>query len=267
MTNPVLTFINNANARRAPSAPLESQPRGTNSDPVQSYAELSTKDISTKYLSGLPVYKLGIDSDDSKVIQPAVTIDGKHAVLVVRDAPDTSTQLTSESIKQARDMVPRSPVGKIKFITDDFILENIGETEEERITPSYNMRGAVINTTAENGKKPRIFSYAGKLLINNIDGSAFAHMVDAWDKYLRATACVIDVNGTYKSKPTPLVVELHYRDQVRRGYLLSVQYSQNAMYDNYASFSFTMFVTELYAKKAAKQKSVKSTSNINASVR
>ena len=55
---------------------------------------------------------------------------------------------------------------------------------------------------------------------------------------------------------TPLVVEMHYRDQVRRGYLMSVQYSVNAFFESYVTFSFSMFVTELYSKKPAQKKSL-----------
>lgn len=185
------------------------------------------------------------------VIQSAKVIDGKHAVLVVREAPDSSSQVASEYVKQAENNVPRSPLGRIVFVSDDFILATISETEEERVTPSYNMRGAVVSTSAEDGLRPRIFAYAGTLLRNAIDGSSFANMMSAWDKYLRVTACVIDTVGSYRSRRIPLVVELHYRDQVRRGYPINIRYSQNSSTDASVSFSFSMFIVESYAKERA----------------
>jgi len=193
--------------------------------------------------------------------QRVVTIrDNAHAVLMVRQAPDTSETDASavKSRQQARNETARTPLGRIEFITDDFILETVTEQQTERMTPSYNMRGALILTSGTSGREPRIYTYAGKLIdsavtpgVGNENRRPLAEMMQAWETKLRATSNVVSVDGNYQTRPTPFVVELKYTDQIRRGYLLSISYSVNSAAPSIIEFNFQMFITEQFSTSPA----------------
>jgi len=220
----------------------------------------------------------GIRTNGASSLDPDQKIvkihDNSHAVLMVRQAPDTS-EIDPSAVKsrqQARNETTRTPLGRIEFITDDFILETVNEQQSERMTPSYNMRGALILTSGTSGRSPRIYTYAGKLIDSNVTPGAgnenrrpLAEMLQAWETKLRATANIIAVDGNYRTRPTPFIVELKYLDQIRRGYLLSISYTMNSYSPSTIDFNFQLFITEQFsvvnisAKAASESSETKST--------
>lgn len=209
-------------------------------------------------------FDLAVDKEQPTVVNPINTLDGQHAVLLIREAPDTSYQswFTHESglnnsiravndtsfPKEAKDGQFRAPAGVIKFATDDFLLQSVQEQDSERVAPSYTLRGVVIRTSSKFGRTPRIYGYTGTLISNDVEKSSMLRMLAAWDQYLRATSCIVDVNGNFSSRGTPLVAELLYRDQVRRGYLMSMQLSVSASFENTVALSLQLFVTEAFSR-------------------
>lgn len=169
--------------------------------------------------------------------------DHSHAVLVVREAPRLGSKLTGSKdplrdFLEATNLKHREPTGKIVFATDHFIVDFYQEADSERYTPVYNFGTAIVQTNARSGRQPRMYQYGGQLLSNDIEGSAFSAWQVAWDRWLRVTR---NVTGSNR-QALPYFIELTYRDQVRRGYLISMNQGAQSLIPGQASFSFTMFV-------------------------
>lgn len=170
--------------------------------------------------------------------------DHSSAVLVVREAPRLGTRLTQGGRDPIRrhlesiNLQSRRPTGKIVFATDQFLLDNLQEGDAERYTPVYNFGTAVVQTSPESGRQPRVYQYAGSLLMSEVEGSDFLKWQVAWDEYLRATRNV--VGGARRS--LPYVVELSFRDQLRRGYLISMSQGTNSLLPGQGTLAFSMFV-------------------------
>lgn len=170
--------------------------------------------------------------------------DYNHAVLVVREAPLTGAVLTGAGAEirrylEAVNQRPRDPLGRIVFATDQFVVDFAQEADAERYTPIYNFGTPVIQTNSTSGRQPRLYQYGGQLLANDIEGSSFVAWQDSWDYWLRVTRNVTGVDR----HSLPFVAELTYRDQRRRGYLVSMHASAQSLIPGQNSFSFTMFVT------------------------
>jgi len=194
--------------------------------------------------------QIKVDKSTDVVVDPVQFPDNQHAVLLVRQAPDTSTtdQKLIDRVTEAGNSTARSPVGIIKYATDDFILNSIEEKDTERFVPAHMLRGSVIRTSDKSGREARIYGYTGTLVSNDVEKYSLIRMMVSWDAYLRATACIIDVTGNFRTRGVPLIVELMYHDQMRRGYLLSVQFSLSSAVPAAVSFSFQMYVTEAYSR-------------------
>ncbi len=168
--------------------------------------------------------------------------EGAHALLVVREAPRTGERVTKRggsgsTLAAAKNLQPRNPVGKIVFASDDFIVDVIQETDQERYSVSYTFADPVVQAASE-GRQPRLYTYAGTLLINGVLGSALARWLPAWETWLRATA---NLRGADR-RATPWVAEISYRDQFRRGYLVNTAFERSSELPGRASFSLTLFV-------------------------
>ena len=262
MTSPLINFLNISAVAQNKQAAfaglfLRKNPNDWDLDLLNSYKSLGVANL--KYIPDAQKlvtrnFELQIESSktDSYVL-PVHHIDNQHAVLLVREAPDTSSTdqgrvAETLSVKTASGGTGRPTIGAIKFATDNFLLQTISEENSERVVPSYTFRGAVVRTSSTFGRMPRIFGYDGLLVTTDLDTHAIARMMTGWDDYLRATSCVMDMRGSLKTRPTPYYVELLYHDQVRRGYLLSIQYSISSELENMASISFTMFVVDSFSR-------------------
>lgn len=174
--------------------------------------------------------------------QGVKSVDLNHAVLVIREAPrlgaDVTKDQTLRAHLEAKEVVTRPPTGKIVFATDDFLLEGMSEPDNERYSVVYNFGNPAVQTSSPSGRRHRLFSYQGSLLINAIEGSSSSRFIAAWEKYLRGS---VGVNGDAR-RDIPYVAELTYRDQVRRGYMTALTRNRSSAYETHMSFSMEMFV-------------------------
>ena len=119
--------------------------------------------------------------------------------------------------------------GDILFATDRFLLQQVTESDEERLGPTYTFGQGKLFC---GGRNPKMYSYGGHLVDNSILGSAKAQWMDVYERFLRGSRCV----------RTNSFVELYYRDQIRRGYLLHTNMTESAQQPNRAQFAFSMHV-------------------------
>lgn len=173
----------------------------------------------------------------------ATTDDLAHAVLVVREAPRLGARLTSEDDRlrrylEAQRLRTRAPTGRIVFATDHFLMDSFSEPDSERFTPVYNFASPCVQSSSDSGRSPRLYQYQGSLLSAAVEGSAYAEFRAGWDDWLRATALV----GGAARQAVPYVVELTYRDQLRRGYPTIVQFDRAANHPSRVGFGLSLFV-------------------------
>jgi len=119
--------------------------------------------------------------------------------------------------------------GDVLFATDHFLLQQVTESDEEKIGPTYTFGQVKLFC---GGRNPKMYSYGGHLVDNSIEGSAKAQWMDVYDRYLRGSKCV--QNDAF--------AELYYRDQIRRGYLLHTNLTESSQAPNRAQFAFSMHV-------------------------
>lgn len=157
------------------------------------------------------------------------------AVLVVRKiALDAASSYASyRSLKIFESGLDRTAArasgGDVLFATDHFLLQQITESDEEKIGPTYTFGQVKLFC---GGRNPKMYSYGGHLVDNSIDGSAKSQWMDAYNRFLRGSVCVR--NNAF--------VELYYRDQIRRGYLLHTNLTESSQQPNRAQFAFSMHV-------------------------
>ena len=119
--------------------------------------------------------------------------------------------------------------GDVLFATDHFLLQQVTESDEEKIGPTYTFGQVKLFC---GGRNPKMYTYGGHLVDNSIEGSAKAQWMDAYERYLRGSKCVR--NNAFG--------ELYYRDQIRRGYLLHANLTESSQQPNRAQFAFSMHV-------------------------
>lgn len=159
------------------------------------------------------------------------------AVLVVRriNRSDNSVRFFRENFSQllsgARGLAFQEVEGDVLFATDQFILQQVNESDEERLGPQYSFGRPKISCV---GRSPRIYTYGGHLIDTERDGSGKALWLEAYDRYLRGSKCV--QNDAF--------VDLYYRDQIRRGFLLHTNMTEGSNEPNRAQFAFSMFVID-----------------------
>jgi hypothetical protein len=119
--------------------------------------------------------------------------------------------------------------GDILFATDHFLLQQVTESDEEKIGPTYTFGQVKLFC---GGRNPKMYSYGGHLVDNSLEGSAKAQWMDVYDRFLRGSKCVR--NNAF--------AELYYRDQIRRGYLLHTNLTESSQQPNRAQFAFSMHV-------------------------
>lgn len=172
-----------------------------------------------------------------------VEMDLSHAVLVVRESPRLGTRLDSRvdplrRLLESKHLQARAPTGKIVFATDQFIMEHFQESDSERYASVYNFGVPIVQTNSVSGRQPRVYQYGGSLVSTEIDGPQFSMWQAAWDNWLRVTK---NVTGGARYF-LPYVIELTFRDQGRRGYLLSMSKSAQSLIPGQQQFGFSMFV-------------------------
>jgi len=179
-------------------------------------------------------------------VRAAREYDERHAVLLVREAPRFGATLANgdgRSLRgylESRQQIYRPSTGKIVFATDHFLLDAVSEAQQERQTVLFNYRTPIIQTSAASGRRPRVYSYIGHLLLNDVEPSALSEWKSAWENYLRCSRSVVDAGR--RDRAIPLVVELWWRDQIRRGYLLTQALDTHSLTEVSATVSFDMFV-------------------------
>ncbi len=167
-----------------------------------------------------------------------------HAAIVVREAVRSGSRVsarggTERNLSEARGQLPTSLSGRVVFASDDFIIDAVQETDQERYSVAYTFSTPVVQTAA-GGRQPRLYTYAGSLLSGAVGGSALDRWLAAWEDWVRATA---NLRGVER-RAAPWVVEISYRDQFRRGYAVSTSIDRSADIPGRSSFSLTLFVID-----------------------
>lgn len=148
-------------------------------------------------------------------LKPDVTLDSFRRLQLFESSLERSAVLASG--------------GDILFATDHFLLQQVTESDEEKIGPTYTFGQGKLFC---GGRNPKMYSYGGHLVDNSVAGSAKAQWMDVYERYLRGSKCVR--NNAF--------AELYYRDQIRRGYLLHTNLTEAAQEPNRAQFAFSMHV-------------------------
>lgn len=157
------------------------------------------------------------------------------SVLVIRkieqDADNTFSAF--RKLRVLESSVERSAVlasgGDVLLATDKFLLQQVTESDEEKMGPSYTFGQVKLFC---GGRNPKMYTYGGHLVESDAGGSAKAQWMDIYDRYLRGSKCVR--NNAF--------AELYYRDQIRRGYLLHTNLTESSQQPNRAQFAFSMHV-------------------------
>jgi hypothetical protein len=165
-----------------------------------------------------------------------------NAIFVVREAPRLGARAADVGravvdLLVSRNLVARAPTGRIVFATDDFIVDTAQEQDQERFTIAYTLASPTVQVAAS-GRQPRLYTYTGAFLHNLQGKSGLSRWLSAWEEWLRATA---SLRGEAR-RISPYVAEIYYRDQLRRGYLVSMAFERSADQPARSSFSVTMFV-------------------------
>jgi hypothetical protein len=122
---------------------------------------------------------------------------------------------------------------EITFRTDKFLLTHLSETHDCRQAPVFVLTQTLMYTS---GRVHSIGAYRGQFLINDRDGDSRSAFERDYHAYLKSDACLNRLDGTSG------YVKLVYRDQVKRGYILSLDFTTSANAPGSVSFSFTMFL-------------------------
>lgn len=172
--------------------------------------------------------------------------DERHAMLLVREAPRIGASASADpSLRrylEASGRAYRAPTGRLVFATDHFLLDAATEMRRERATVVVNFGRPVVQSSSRSGRGPRVFSYVGRFLFNDVEPHAVAEWTDAWERYLRASRALYAVERAERA--VPLVAELRWRDRFRRGYLVRQSIDTDALNPQTAAVSFDMFVVD-----------------------
>lgn len=123
---------------------------------------------------------------------------------------------------------------KIKAASDNFVIMHFNESDQERTAIQYTFGSASLFVGP--GRAPRIYSYGGALVDSKNSGKQIAHWLRMYNRYWRATASTAgDINGAW-------LINLSFRDQFRKGYIVNTKLDYDASKPLIAQFSFSMFV-------------------------
>lgn len=166
-------------------------------------------DPATRQYSGsaIDIHQLATDIDFSST-NPIKDYINHPAVLYLRSMKDQS----------------------IKLATDNFLLMNFNESDQEKIGTFYTMSLPAVYVGA--GRQPRIYSYGGVVVDSIAGGEAISRWLYIYNRYLRGTQCI--ANG--------MVAELMFRDQFRQGYLVNTKIDYDTGRPAVAQLSFSMFI-------------------------
>lgn len=116
--------------------------------------------------------------------------------------------------------------------TDYFILVSIDESDQEKIAPVFTFGDPVLFGGTE--RQPRIYSYSGILVDSQTGGPGAAYWRAMYERYFRGSKCA----------EMKAVVELLFRDQWRRGYIVGTRPSISSDRPQMTQFSFVMFIID-----------------------
>jgi hypothetical protein len=139
--------------------------------------------------------------------------------------PEYDGYIAYLTVKQAKN-------DAILFETDKFLLTDLHETQDCRQAPVFVMTQALMYTS---GRTHSMGAYNGKFLLNDSDGDSRSEFERDYHEFLKSDACLNRPEGA-------AYVQLNYRDQVRRGYIIAFEFNTIASEPNTSTFSFTMFI-------------------------
>lgn len=121
----------------------------------------------------------------------------------------------------------------VVFVTDKFLLTDLHESQACRQAPVFVMNQTLMYTS---GITHSIGVYNGQFLINQSEQDSRSDFERIYHEFLKSDSCLNRPDGTAR------YVQLTYRDQVRKGYILSLEFNTVAAVPNSISFSFSMFI-------------------------
>jgi len=116
--------------------------------------------------------------------------------------------------------------------TDYFILTAVDQSDQEKLAMVFSFGDPILYGGTE--RQPRIYSYSGFLVDTQQSGSGAALWRSMYERYFRGSKCV----------EMKAIVELLFRDQWRRGYIVGTRPSLSADRPQMTTFSFVMFITD-----------------------
>lgn len=126
-------------------------------------------------------------------------------------------------------------------LIDYVLLQSCTEVYLDRLSPTYTFGAPMIHTS---GVDARQFVYTAYLVPNEREGDFAARFIEKYETLLRASSLIkYDERGVVVGT---VLVELTYRDQVRRGYITSLSSQRDSQLPNAVAITFSMFVIDQY---------------------
>lgn len=120
--------------------------------------------------------------------------------------------------------------GEPSTTIEDLLLQNSAEMYTERMSPMYTFGQSIMFTAGPAAKQ---FSYSAIILVNKKEGDSKARFRALYESTLRVSKLVAQ---------NPRVVEFRYRDQLRVGYITSLQMQLDSRVPNQINLAFSLFV-------------------------
>lgn len=122
---------------------------------------------------------------------------------------------------------------------DQFLLTGENEAQSERADPVYTFATTSVFTS---GRQPRIYVYQGVLLLTQKDGNTRNALSEFYQKYWRASACLVGE----ERRRAPYHARMSFRGIYRHGFVISFDTTVVAEIPTVANVAFSMFVFDEY---------------------
>jgi hypothetical protein len=174
--------------------------------------------------------------------------DEQHASITVREVSGvraSTGKAVGEAIEKTLPFLygavfsagAQATISDVVYVTDKFMITSAVEPRSSRSTMVMSFNQPTVYTA---GMRAYIFRYSGHVLINKRDGDGRNDFYTLYRKYMRASAGLV---GTDR-RSFPWLVELTFRDMLRRGYVLDASIGINALEPTKGDISFTLFIVD-----------------------
>lgn len=146
---------------------------------------------------------------------------------------DVDNRYARLEVRTTKDSADATNTSRLLYATDRLLLQVNTEPQRERATPTYT-HGSV--TTYAGDLEPRIFTYEAILMDGEEEGADAVRWWYAYENFLRGTQCV----------ESGAEATLTFRDQRRRGMILSCSSVKQSTDQQRTALSFAMLVHRMW---------------------